>query len=152
MDKKKVGLTKKISVIALSAVLFATVGTVFVTSYTNWKKYYEDMVAQKDKFDKENEPEVTVMTGIKVTVKDGVGFFKNGKANANKSNFIVEGLYTIGNTINKRDYVEELESSEYNLEVPEDFVNEGGKLVFSYKNQKLMKMEMLLKMKKVKKY
>ncbi len=135
MGKKKVVLTKKISVIALSAVLFATIGTVFVTSYTNWKKYYEDMVAQKDKFDKENEPEVTVMTGIKVTVKEGIGFFKNGKANANKSNFIVEGLYTIGNTINKRDYVEELESSEYNLEVPEDFVNEGGKLIFSYLKQ-----------------
>lgn len=135
MDKKKVGLTKKISVIALSAVLFATVGTVFITSYTNWKKYYEDMVAQKDKFDKENEPEVTVMTGIKVTVKEGIGFFKNGKANANKSNFIVEGLYTIGNTINKRDYVEELESSEYDLEVPENFVNEGGKLIFSYLKQ-----------------
>lgn len=90
------------------------------------------MIEKKEQFDKENEPEVTVMTGISVKVKDGIGFFKNGKANADKSNFIVEGNYTIGNTVNQREYTEEIAGNEYTLTAPSDFTENGGDLVFNY--------------------
>ena len=112
---KKLLLTKRILLISLSSACAVTIGAVFLTSYISWSNYYKEMIEKKEQFDKENEPEVTIMTGISVKVKDGVGFFKNGRADASKSNFIVEGNYTIGNTVNQREYTEELTGNEYNL-------------------------------------
>lgn len=129
---KKLLLTKRILLISLSSACAVTIGAVFLTSYISWSNYYKEMIEKKEQFDKENEPEVTVMTGISVKVKDGIGFFKNGKANADKSNFIVEGNYTIGNTVNQREYTEEIAGNEYTLTAPSDFTENGGDLVFNY--------------------
>ena len=132
MNTKVMTLIKRITLVVLGVALLVSAGLVFLTSYTSWKAYYEDMLIKKDRFYKEQEPEVTVMNGIRVSVKDGVGFFKNGKASADKGNFIVEGLYTIGNEINKRDYEEEIGVKDYELEAPTDFSENGGELTFRY--------------------
>lgn len=138
---KKLLLTKRILLISLSSACAVTIGAVFLTSYISWSNYYKEMIEKKEQFDKENEPEVTIMTGISVKVKDGVGFFKNGRADASKSNFIVEGNYTIGNTVNQREYTEELTGNEYNLTVPSDFTENGGDLVFNYTKTEVKKDE-----------
>ena len=104
MNTKVMTLIKRITLIVLGVALLVSAGLVFLTSYTSWNDYYKQMLIKKERFDKEQEPEVTVMNGIRVSIKDGVGFFKNGKASADKANFIVEGLYTIGNEVTKRDY------------------------------------------------
>ncbi len=130
---KKLSLIKGLSIGALSVALLATVGTVFSVSYSSWQSYYETMVKEKEQYEKEHAPEVTTMKGISVKIKDGVGFYKNGKAKAIKSNFVVEGLYTIGNEVNQRDYTEEL--SDYTIEAPEDFTEKGGDVVFHYLKQ-----------------
>lgn len=135
MKKSKKSLIKGLSIGALSLVLVATVGTVFATSYSEWKNYYETMIKEKEQYEKEHAPEVTTMNGISVKIKDGVGFYKNGKASAIKSNFVVEGLYTIGNEVNKRDYVEELSPTDYTIEAPEDFTENGGDVTFHYLKQ-----------------
>ena len=134
-------LIKRITLIVLGVALLVSAGLVFLTSYTSWNDYYKQMLIKKERFDKEQEPEVTVMNGIRVSVKDGVGFFKNGKASADKANFIVEGLYTIGNEVTKRDYEEELSASDYTLTVPEDFVENGGELKFNFKTEEEKKDE-----------
>lgn len=140
---KKLLLTKRILLISLSSACAVTIGAVFLTSYISWSNYYKEMIEKKEQFDKENEPEVTVMTGISVKVKDGIGFFKNGKANADKSNFIVEGNYTIGNTVNQREYTEEIAGNEYTLTAPSDFTENGGDLVFNYTKTEVKKMKMV---------
>ena len=141
MNNKVMTWAKRITLIVLGVALLVSAGLVFLTSYTSWNDYYKQMLIKKERFDKEQEPEVTVMNGIRVSVKDGVGFFKNGKASADKANFIVEGLYTIGNEINKRDYEEELSASDYTLTVPEDFVENGGELKFNFKTEEEKKDE-----------
>lgn len=133
MNTKVMTLIKRITLIVLGVALLLSAGLVFLTSYTSWNDYYKQMLIKKERFDKEREPEVTVMNGIRVSVKDGVGFFKNGRASADKSNFVVEGLYTIGNEITKRDYEEEISSDNYTLTAPEDFVKNGGEITFNYK-------------------
>ena len=141
MNTKVMTLIKRITLIVLGVALLFSAGLVFLTSYTSWNDYYKQMLIKKERFDKEQEPEVTVMNGIRVSVKDGVGFFKNGKASADKANFIVEGLYTIGNEVTKRDYEEELSASDYTLTVPENFVENGGELKFSFKTEEEKKDE-----------
>lgn len=141
MNTKVMTLIKRITLIVLGIALLVSAGLVFLTSYTSWKDYYKQMLIKKERFDKEQEPEVTVMNGIRVSVKDGVGFFKNGKASADKANFIVEGLYTIGNEVTKRDYEEELSASDYTLTVPENFVENGGELKFNFKTEEEKKDE-----------
>ena len=141
MNTKVMTLIKRITLIVLGVALLLSAGLVFLTSYTSWNDYYKQMLIKKERFDKEQEPEVTVMNGIRVSVKDGVGFFKNGKASADKSNFVVEGLYTIGNEITKRDYEEELSASDYTLSAPEDFVENGGELKFNFKTEEEKKDE-----------
>ena len=141
MNTKVMTLIKRITLIVLGVALLVSAGLVFLTSYTSWNDYYKQMLIKKERFDKEQEPEVTVMNGIRVSVKDGVGFFKNGKASADKANFIVEGLYTIGNEVTKRDYEEELSASDYTLTVPEDFVENGGELKFNFKTEEEKKDE-----------
>ena len=141
MNTKVMTLIKRITLIVLGVALLVSAGLVFLTSYTSWNDYYKQMLIKKERFDKEQEPEVTVMNGIRVSVKDGVGFFKNGKASADKANFIVEGLYTIGNEVTKRDYEEELSASDYTLTVPENFVENGGELKFSFKTEEEKKDE-----------
>lgn len=141
MNTKVMTLIKRITLIVLGVALLLSAGLVFLTSYTSWNDYYKQMLIKKERFDKEQEPEVTVMNGIRVSVKDGVGFFKNGKASADKANFIVEGLYTIGNEVTKRDYEEELSASDYTLTVPENFVENGGELKFNFKTEEEKKDE-----------
>ena len=141
MNTKVMTLIKRITLIVLGVALLVSAGLVFLTSYTSWNDYYKQMLIKKERFDKEQEPEVTVMNGIRVSVKDGVGFFKNGKASADKANFIVEGLYTIGNEVTKRDYEEELSASDYTLTVPENFVENGGELKFNFKTEEEKKDE-----------
>lgn len=141
MNTKVMTLIKRITLIVLGVALLVSAGLVFLTSYTSWNDYYKQMLIKKERFDKEQEPEVTVMNGIRVSVKDGVGFFKNGKASADKANFIVEGLYTIGNEVTKRDYEEELSASDYTLSVPENFVENGGELKFNFKTEEEKKDE-----------
>ena len=141
MNTKVMTLIKRITLIVLGVALLLSAGLVFLTSYTSWNDYYKQMLIKKERFDKEQEPEVTVMNGIRVSVKDGVGFFKNGKASADKGNFIVEGLYTIGNEVTKRDYEEELSASDYTLTVPENFVENGGELKFNFKTEEEKKDE-----------
>lgn len=141
MNTKVMTLIKRITLIVLGVALLVSAGLVFLTSYTSWNDYYKQMLIKKERFDKEQEPEVTVMNGIRVSLKDGVGFFKNGKASADKANFIVEGLYTIGNEVTKRDYEEELSASDYTLTVPEDFVENGGELKFNFKTEEEKKDE-----------
>lgn len=141
MNTKVMTLIKRITLIVLGVALLVSAGLVFLTSYTSWNDYYKQMLIKKERFDKEQEPEVTVMNGIRVSVKDGVGFFKNGKSSADKANFIVEGLYTIGNEVTKRDYEEELSASDYTLTVPENFVENGGELKFNFKTEEEKKDE-----------
>ena len=141
MNTKVMTLIKRITLIVLGVALLLSAGLVFLTSYTSWNDYYKQMLIKKERFDKEQEPEVTVMNGIRVSIKDGVGFFKNGKASADKANFIVEGLYTIGNEVTKRDYEEELSASDYTLTVPENFVENGGELKFNFKTEEEKKDE-----------
>ncbi len=141
MNTKVMTLIKRITLIVLGVALLFSAGLVFLTSYTSWNDYYKQMLIKKERFDKEQKPEVTVMNGIRVSVKDGVGFFKNGKASADKANFIVEGLYTIGNEVTKRDYEEELSASDYTLTVPENFVENGGELKFNFKTEEEKKDE-----------
>ena len=133
MKRKKLAVLKRLTIAAIGVGLLGTCAAVFAKSYNDYQNYYQTMIKEKEQYEKEHAPEVTVMTGISVKIKDNVGFYKNGKAQAIKSNFVVEGLYTIGNEVNQRQYSEEI--SDYTIEAPEDFVTSGGEVKFHYLKQ-----------------
>ena len=141
MKNKKMSLIKGLSIGVISLSMLATVGTIFGVSYKSWQDYYSRMLEEKEQYEKEHAPETTKMNGISVKIKDGVGFFKNGKARAIKSNFVVEGLYTIGNEVTKRDFSEELSADAYEISAPEDFAEKGGEVTFHYIEKEIEKDE-----------
>ena len=114
----------------LVAAWLIVAGLVIIVSYVNYQSYYNNMLALKESLKGEDKNGETVMTGISIRIADGVGFYDNGKAVADKTKFVVEGLYTIDD----REYVEELGAGDYTLEVPEDFTENGGTVtaIFTY--------------------
>lgn len=57
MKDNKMTLIKRITLIALGAILVLSSGLVFLTSYLSWNGYYEDMLVKRERFYKEQEPE-----------------------------------------------------------------------------------------------
>lgn len=122
----KLPLIRKIALISLAGIWLATVGAIFLTSYLEYKAYYDEMIAIKEQIDAANRPSVTTLNGIEIQLVDGAGFYDNGKANPIKGHFVVTAHFDIDG----REYDEEL--SEYTLTVPEDFAENGGTITATY--------------------
>lgn len=121
-----------IVIIAIAAVCLITSGIITLVSYTGWRSYFDGMMNIKAELEEqkrlEEEMKKLRFGGINIRLADGVNYFDNGKAHPVKSDFVVEGNYSIGG----RQYSEEIRATDYTLEVPSDFVANGGVVKVSY--------------------
>ena len=125
-EKITLSLIKKIVIIAICIgfVLFGVISA--AVSWSSYRDYYAEMLERKRVYDEANAVPVTVMNGIEITYADGVEFYDNGKAAPTKNSFSVKGLYTVSG----REYEEEL--SDYELDIPDDFAQNGGTVTATY--------------------
>lgn len=125
-DKISLSLIKKVIIIAICVGFVLFSGISAAVSWFSYRDYYIEMLERKSVFDEANATPVTVMNGITIECAEGVEFFDNGKAAPTKSSFVVKGLYNVSG----RDYEEEL--SDFDIDIPEDFAENGGTVSVSY--------------------
>lgn len=125
-DKITLSLIKRVLIIAICVgfVLFGIIST--AVSWSSYRDYYGEMLERKSVYDEANATPVTVMNGITIACADGVEFFDNGKAAPTKNSFSVKGLYNVSG----RDYEEDI--TDYELDVPDDFAQNGGRVTATY--------------------
>lgn len=128
MNKFK--LTPKLIKIIFGAVciLVAVVVTlsVMLTSYTDWKKYYDSVMAEKAMQKLPLE-----LLGIEARLADGVIYYDNDTAEPEATDFEVTANFTEKG----RNFSRGLGADDFSFEVPEDFSLHGGKIVITYEWQ-----------------
>ncbi len=129
MKKKKI---EKISILCAFGALIITLGAIPLGSYLGYKNYVDRInnantsSANKPSTEIPSDP---VLIGIEARLKDGVGFYDNGKANPSKDDFNVVGIYSIGKDKNIE---ENLSDKQYEMTVPENFNINGGTITFKH--------------------
>lgn len=121
---------EKIILIAISSVAVLSSIIVPTASYISYKHYYDDAIANKPKPSNNQTYDEPILQSISVRLQDGKAFYKNGKANPVKTDFVVEGTYAISEL---ETITDEISPSDYNMEIPSDFAINGGTISVSYK-------------------
>ena len=128
MKKKQI---EKISILCAFGALIITLGAIPLGSYLGYKNYVDRINANSSSVNKPSTeiPSDPVLIGIEARLKDGVGFYDNGKANPSKDDFNVVGIYSIGKDKNIE---ENLSDKQYEMTVPENFNINGGTITFKH--------------------
>ena len=121
---------EKIILIAISSVAVLSSIIVPTASYISYKHYYDDAIANKPKPSNNQTYDEPILQSISVRLQDGKAFYKNGKANPVKTDFVVEGTYAISEL---ETITDEISPSDYNMEIPSDFAINGGTISVTYK-------------------
>lgn len=121
---------EKIILIAISSVAVLSSIIVPTASYISYKHYYDNAIANKPKPSNNQTYDEPILQSISVRLQDGKAFYKNGKANPVKTDFVVEGTYAISKL---ETITDEISPSDYNMEIPSDFAINGGTISVSYK-------------------
>ncbi len=122
MNKKKI--IEKVVISSVVAICAGLAMGQVISSKVSYDKYRSALdEAERNRV---GNPE---LDSISVRLKDGVNYFKNGKASPNKDDFEVQANFTVKNG---EDYSSNLTSKQFNMEVNEDFVNNGGEIKFTY--------------------
>ena len=120
MNKKKI--IEKVVISSVVAICAGVAMGQVISSKVSYDKYRSALdEAERNRV---GNPE---LDSISVKLKDGINYFKNGKASPNKDDFEVQANFTVKNG---EDYSSNLTSKQFNMEVNEDFVNNGGEIKF----------------------
>lgn len=121
---------EKIILIAISSVAVLSSAIVPIVSYASYKRYYDNAIANKPTTSNEKTYDEPILKSISIRLQDGKAFYKNGKANPVKTDFIVEGTYAISDNDT---YVDQINASDYTMDIPSDFAINGGTISVTYK-------------------
>ena len=119
-----------ISGITLAIVAIVTTLSVMLPSHAEWKKYYDNVMAEKKQKEYLNSLPLKFL-GISAELNQGVKYYDNESAYPEKGDFTVKANFTE----KWKDFTKKLSSKEYTMTVPEDFAKNGGTIVFSYSYQ-----------------
>ncbi len=119
-----------ISGITLAIVAIVTTLSVMLPSHAEWKKYYDNVMAEKKQKEYLNSLPLKFL-GISAELNQGVKYYDNESAYPEKVDFTVKANFTEKG----KDFTKKLSSKEYTMIVPEDFAKNGGTIVFSYSYQ-----------------
>lgn len=119
-----------ISGITLAIVAIVTTLSVMLPSHAEWKKYYDNVMAEKKQKEYLNSLPLKFL-GISAELNQGVKYYDNESAYPEKVDFTVKANFTEKG----KDFTKKLSSKEYTMTVPEDFAKNGGTIVFSYSYQ-----------------
>lgn len=122
MNKKKI--IEKVVISSVVAICAGVAMGQVISSKVAYDKYRSSLEeAEKNRV---GNPE---LDSISVKLKDGISYFKNGKASPKKDDFEVQANFTVKNG---EDYSSNLTSKQFNMEVNKDFANNGGEIKFTY--------------------
>lgn len=119
-----------ISGITLAIVAIVTTLSVMLPSHAEWKKYYDNVMAEKREKERLNSLPFEFL-GISAELNQDVKYYDNDSAYPEKVDFTVKANFTEKG----KDFTKKLSSKEYTMTVPEDFAKNGGTIVFSYSYQ-----------------
>ena len=119
-----------ISGITLAIVAIVTTLSIMLPSHAEWKKYYDNVMAEKKQKEYLNSLPLKFL-GISAELNQGVKYYDNESAYPEKVDFTVKANFTEKG----KDFTKKLSSKEYTMTVPEDFAKNGGTIVFSYSYQ-----------------
>jgi len=120
MKKKTI---ERIAVLSFAAIIMLSMGGVVLSSYTNYRSTYDQIMSKNISEDNLN------LRSIEVSLKEGVTYFNNGLASPTKNDLIVKAFF--GGTYAKPLTII-LEAEEYDLIVDKQFALKGGKISVKY--------------------
>lgn len=124
-------ITRKMINIALASaaglVVVVSAASAIGGSYASYKKYYDDLQSERSYQEYLNSLPLEFL-GITAQVKDGVRFFSNGRANPKPSDFLVKAQFTEKG----KESESIVQPADFQVSVPEDFAQNGGKVTVSY--------------------
>ena len=126
----KMSKIEKIILLSISSLALITSAIVPIASYLNYQNYYNNALSNRPNSNVDKTYDEPILKGINVKLQDGKEYYKNGKASPIKADFIVEGTFAISD---KETYVDQINESDYNIEIPSDFAINGGTIVVTYK-------------------
>ena len=83
--KKKI--IERIAVLSFAAIIMLSMGGVVLSSYTNYRSTYDQIMSKNISEDNLN------LRSIEVSLKEGVTYFNNGLASPTKNDLIVKAFY-----------------------------------------------------------
>lgn len=118
----------KLLIIIVVAVVFVTSAiSMMNTSYSDWQDYYNSIMAEKE-MQKYLDSLPLTFEGVSAEIKEDVVFYANGKASISKDDLkVVAHFSEKGKTVDKI-----LNSSDFEIEVPEKFADRGGTVIVKY--------------------
>lgn len=128
MEKKS--LIKVISIASAVAICVISSAAVMLTSYNDYQKYYDDVIAEKEYQEYLNSLGLEFVN-ISAKLKDDVGYFTDGKANPVKEDFEVRAHFTEKG----REFDKKLDPKDYSIKAEEGFSEKGGNVTITYEYQ-----------------
>lgn len=124
MRKAKIIETVAASAVGLAVIIAIT--AIMSVSYTAWKADYDAIVAGNIK------PPKQVLQSIDAALADGKVYYDNNLAAVRSEDLVVTAHYKLGD----EDVYEVVEPKNYEVQVPSDFVTNGGTVVVVFKGKK----------------
>lgn len=115
-------------VIALALIICAvSVLSIMLPSHAEYQKYYDAVMKEKE-HQKYLQSLPLEFLGISAVLAEDVVYYDNGKAMPENDDFRVTAHFTEKG----KDFDEKLRSSDFEITVPDDFAENGGKITVSY--------------------
>ncbi|HBK02458.1 MAG TPA: hypothetical protein DDY77_05475, partial [Clostridiales bacterium] len=123
---KRAKLIERIAIIAFCCILVLTAGLIPLVSYGKHRSYVEQVEANKPK------PEIKQkLTSIEASLKEGVKYYANNKAQVKKEDVQVTAIYTKGEETIR----ESVDSESIRVSTSSEFAFKGGDIVVTYKSK-----------------
>ena len=101
--------------------------SIMVPSYMSYKEYYDNIIAERE-HEKYLQSLPLEFLGISAELKDGVEYYDNGRSYPGVDDFNVTAHFTEKG----RDFDEKIRTGSYEIDVPDDFAENGGNVRVSY--------------------
>lgn len=113
--------------ITAGVAIVSTATTIMATSYSDYINYYNRVLEEKEHQKYLNSLPLELL-GIDASLKSGVNYYDNGRANPKTDDFHVVAHFTEKG----KEFDSILQAKDYAIEVPEDFKDNGGTVKVSY--------------------
>ena len=120
-------IVRAVAVLMAVSVSCGAAFTIMTKSYNSYNEYYNALMAEKE-HQKYLQSLPLELTGITAELSEGAEFFTDGLANPTTDDFAVTAHFTEKG----KDFDKILTSSDFEISVPEDFAQNGGKVTVKY--------------------
>lgn len=131
MKKNLKKLIEKIVVFSLIGILVATLAIIPLASYSAYNAKLTANQSNQGSQSSTKPPKAT-LSSITATLKEGVGYYDNGKASPKAEDFIVTATYTAEG---QDPYTETIDQSKVSITSADDFYLNGGDVTLTFRGK-----------------